>query len=181
MNKKLSIIIPSRKELFLNETIKDVLKNATGDVEIFPILDGYEPDELVEDPRVKYIRLPEQSYMQKRHGINAGVAMASGKYVMSLDAHCLVAKGFDEVLIKYHQDNWVQIPRRHRLDAENWCIQKQSDTRPPIDYEYIMRLREDGGLHGYLQRGTFHCESASNSLALRLYEYGGRWMSVNYT
>jgi hypothetical protein len=57
---------------------------------------------------------------------------------MSLDAHCMMAKGFDEQLAKDHQPNWIQVPRRHRLDAENWTLQTQSDDRPPIDYEYIM-------------------------------------------
>jgi hypothetical protein len=57
---------------------------------------------------------------------------------MSVDAHIMFAPGFDEQLIKDHNPNWVQIPRRQRLDAENWCLQDQGDDRPPIDYEYIM-------------------------------------------
>lgn len=149
--KKLSVIIPSRNEIFLNHTIKDVLKNASGDIDIYPILDGYEPEELIDDPKVKYIRLPSVDYTQKRHGINIAVDICDSDYVMSLDAHCMVAEGFDEQLIKDHKDNWVQIPRRHRLDAENWSIQKQSDNRPPIDYEYFMFPGKVGknGLHGY--------------------------------
>lgn len=146
----LSIAIPSKGEKFLNQTIKDVLENATGEIEIFPVLDGYEPDELIEDSRVKYIRLPETPQMKKRHGVNEMVRQSKGDYVMSLDAHCLVAKGFDEQLAKDHQSNWVQIPRRHRLDAENWCIQDQGG-RPPIDYEYFMfkPLTRGESLHGY--------------------------------
>jgi hypothetical protein len=146
----LSVIIPSRTEVFLNNTIRDVLKNATGEIEVIPILDGYEPDELVEDDRVHYIRLPKNKLLQKRHGVNQGVKESKGEYVMSLDAHCMVAKGFDEQLIKDHQPNWVQIPRRNRLDAKNWCIQEQYG-KPPIDYEYFMwnSLLKDKGLHGY--------------------------------
>jgi hypothetical protein len=147
----LTIIIPSRNELFLNQTIRDVLKNATGEIEILPVLDGYEPDELINDPKVKYIRLPKNSFMQKRHGINKGVELAKGEYVMSLDAHCMVAKGFDEELAKVHQPNWVQIPRRMRLDAEHWAVEPAYD-RPPIDYEYIMfrpLLKFGHGLHGF--------------------------------
>lgn len=147
----LSIIIPSRKEKFLNKTIKDVLENATGDIEIIPVLDGYEPEELITDPRVHYLRLPETKYTKKRHGINQAVEMSNGEYIMSLDAHCMVAKGFDEQLTKDHQPNWVQIPRRNRLDAENWTIQIQSDSRPPIDYEYIMfdKLVKYKNIHGF--------------------------------
>ncbi len=148
---KLSIAIPSRNELFLDNTIRDVLKNATGDIEVFPILDGYEPAQLIDDPRVKYIRLPQVKYTQKRHGINKMVEICSGDYVMSLDAHCMLAPGFDEQLIKDHKPNWVQVPRRNRLDAENWCLQTQIDSRPPIDYEYIMfePIIRDHGIHGF--------------------------------
>jgi len=152
-NKKLSIAIPSRNEIFLQKTILDVLEKATGDIEIYPILDGYEPppNELVDDPRVRYIRLPQQRYTQKRHGINHMVDICNGKYVMSLDAHCMMAKGFDEVLIKDLEENEVALPRRNRLDAENWCIQKQSDDRPPIDYEYLMYPAKFNpkGFHGF--------------------------------
>lgn len=136
----LSIAIPSKNEKFLKKTILDVLEKATGEIEVFPVLDGYEPpaDEIVHDPRVKYIRLPAQPYSQKRQGVNLVVSQAKGEYVMSLDAHCMMAKGFDTQLAKDHKPNWVQIPRRHRLDAEHWSLQPQSDSRPPIDYEYIM-------------------------------------------
>lgn len=146
-----SIVIPSKTERFLDNTIRDVLANATGPIEVLPILDGYEPDTLIEDQRVNYVRLPASRNTQKRHGINTAIAESNGEYVMSLDAHCLVAKGFDEQLKKDHQPNWVQIPRRHRLDAENWCLQIQSDDRPPIDYEYIMwrPLHENKGIHGF--------------------------------
>jgi len=69
----LSICIPSRNEIFLNNTIRDVLKNATGKIEIFPILDGYEPDEYVDDYRVHYIHFKHG--LGKRQGINAMVAV----------------------------------------------------------------------------------------------------------
>jgi len=150
----ISIAIPSKNEKFLQKTILDILEKATGEVEIFPILDGYEPlaEEIVNDPRVNYIRLPATEYSKKRQGINKMVEICNGDYVMSVDAHCMFAKGFDEQLVKDHQPNWVQIPRRHRLDAENWCLQTQSDDRPPIDYEYIMfkpLLVNNEGLHGF--------------------------------
>ncbi len=119
----------------------DVLANATGEIEIFPVLDGYETpaDEIVQDPRVQYLRIPlGDGQCHKRQGINLMVSICRGEYVMSLDAHCMVAKGFDEQLAKDHQPDWVQVPRRHRLDADNWCLQTQMDNRPPIDYEYLM-------------------------------------------
>jgi hypothetical protein len=137
----LSIVIPSRNEKFLKKTIEDVLEKATGEVEVFPVLDGYDipNEEIVVDPRVEYVSLEKNAFTQKRHGINKVInELSSGEYVMSLDAHCMMAPGFDTQLAKDHEPNWVQIPRRHRLDADNWCLQPQSDNRPPIDYEYMM-------------------------------------------
>jgi len=131
----ISIIIPSRTEKYLNNTIQDVLDNATGDIEVFPVLDGYDTKR-IDDPRVKYITIPDNGAMQKRQGINIGVMLAKGKFVMSLDAHCLVAKGFDEVLSRDCEDNMVMIPRRYKLDADNWCTKNHLDGSLPVDYEY---------------------------------------------
>lgn len=133
-----SIVIPSRQERFLNETIKDVLSNATGDIEIFPVLDGYvlPKEELIQDPRVKYIHLPDNGWMQKRQGVNAAVSIAQGKYVMSLDAHCMVGKGFDEILQRDCEENWVVIPRRYKLDPITWTTKNHLDGTLPVDYEY---------------------------------------------
>lgn len=151
----ISIVIPSKNEKFLQRTILDILEKATGDIEIFPVLDGYiiPIEERVKDPRVTYILAEAKPYSQKRQAINSMVNKhAHGEYVMSVDAHCMFAKGFDEQLVKDHQPTWVQVPRRHRLDAENWSLQPQSDNRPPIDYEYIMfnpLLKDNEGLHGF--------------------------------
>lgn len=150
----LTVIIPSKTEKFLEQTIRDVLKNSNPEItQIVAVLNGYDvpENEYVHDPRVQYYHLAAQPYATKRHGINDVVNMVDTKYVMALDAHCMVAPGFDEQLIKDHKDNWVQVPRRHRLDAENWCLQDQ-DGRPPIDYEYIMfapLLTKGQGLHGF--------------------------------
>jgi cellulose synthase/poly-beta-1,6-N-acetylglucosamine synthase-like glycosyltransferase len=131
-----SIIIPSRTEKFLDATIRSVLDNATGEIEVFPVLDGYDQmPELIRDPRVKYICLPFNGHMQKRQGINAAVSIARGEFVMSLDAHCIVAKGFDEVLARDCENGMVMIPRRYKLDGLNWTVNKDW---PPVDFEYWM-------------------------------------------
>lgn len=145
----LTVIIPSRTELFLNNTINDVLEKATGKIEIIVGLDGYDIEK-INDSRVRYFSMPLSKSNQKRQIINKAVEISNGDYVMSLDAHCMMAKGFDEQLAKDHKPNWVQIPRRHRLDAENWCIQRQFG-KPPIDYEYFMfdPLVRGESLHGY--------------------------------
>jgi hypothetical protein len=146
----LTVIIPSKTEKYFKRTIEDVLEKATGEIEIYAVTDGYEEVDKVKDNRVIYLKLDPSEKNQKRHGINKAVSLCCGDYVMALDAHCMVDKGFDTQLIKDHQPNWVQVPQRRRLDAENWCEQDQCG-KPPIAYEYFMwrSLIEDHGLHGY--------------------------------
>ena len=145
----LSIVIPSRNETWLDNTVQDVLKNATGEIEIFVVLDGYDTKR-IDDPRVSYICLPiKNGQMAKRVGINAAVDLARGKYVMSLDAHCMVGPGFDEILAKDCEENWIVIPRRYKLDPINWCFMDE-EGRPPIDYEYWKWSSfQDGYLKNY--------------------------------
>jgi hypothetical protein len=83
--------------------------------------------------------------------MNEAISQGTGEFVMSVDAHCMFAKGFDEVLQADCEEDWVVVPRRNRLDAENWCLQSQVDNRPPIDYEYIQwPLKHDPlAFHGF--------------------------------
>lgn len=130
MNNKTSVIIPSRRECFLNQTIQEVKTKFAGDYEIIVVLDG-EDAERIEG--VQYIWNRKAKGM--RTCINQGVAVSTGKYLFKLDAHCLLDKGIDEKLKEHHRDKWVQIPRRKRLDAHRWKIKKTGE--PDIDYMYI--------------------------------------------
>ena len=150
-----SIIIPARTETYLNQTINDILKKATGNIEIFPVLDGY-PDtfkyERIIDPRVKYITfpVPDNFERRKRQAINTAVSISNGKYVCWMDAHCVVAPGFDEQLVKDCQDDWAIVPRRYKLIPETWD-RGEWEGRMPIDYEYFMwqKLKYSKRFSGY--------------------------------
>lgn len=129
-----SIVIPSRNEQFLGKTIEDLLAKAKGEIEIIAILDGYWPEPaIVNDPRVILLHRGKSRGM--RNGINSAVAIAKGDYIMKIDAHCMVSEGYDVDLASSCEDNWVVIPRRKRLDAENWAIQDVG--KPDVDYEYL--------------------------------------------
>ena len=155
---KVSVIIPSRNEIFLNKTIQDVLAKAEGEVEVIAVIDENWPVEqnrdfwstpaMVNDPRVKFIHPDSPKLI--RWGINSAVKAATGEYLLKSDGHCLFAPGFDKVLLADMQDNWVVIPRRYSLDAERWTIEQNG--RPPRDYHYLSYpYREDGegdGIHG---------------------------------
>lgn len=128
----LSILIPSRNEKYLQQTIDELLTKAEGEIEIIAILDGYFPD-LKKDNRVTLLHRGESRGM--RNGINSAVALAKGKYLMKIDAHCMVDQGYDVKLIADCEPDWVVIPRRKRLDADKWCVQDVGKL--DVDYEYL--------------------------------------------
>jgi len=140
----ISIVIPARNEPYLSRTIQDLLVKAKGDIEIIAILDGYweKPDRIIDDPCVNYIHFTNPRGM--RNAINSGVAIAKGEYILKIDAHCMVAPGYDEILADDCKDNWIVVPRRYALDVANWQIENRSDNKYPIDYEYL----DYSDLHG---------------------------------
>jgi len=54
---------------------------------------------------------------------------------MKIDAHCMVSEGFDVELVSNCKKDWIVVPRRKRLDADNWCIQDVG--KPDVDYNYL--------------------------------------------
>ena len=149
MNDLISVIIPARNELFLHKTIKDILVKAQGHIEIIPVLDGYwmKPEEIIEDKRVHYLHFGQSRGM--RNAINSAVRMARGEYILKSDAHCMFDEAFDLKLLSCTMnysdgigDNWIVIPRRKRLDAENWCIQDVG--KPDVDYEFLSSPADNG-------------------------------------
>lgn len=132
-----SVIIPSRNEQFLTKTIRDLLDKAQGDIEVIAALEGYWPDEVVDDPRVVYSHSGSPRGM--RGAINAGVRIASGDFVMKCDAHCMFGEGYDVILSEACEPNWVCVPTRYRLEPESWTREEDrpEDNRRPINYLYL--------------------------------------------
>ena len=130
----ISVIIPARNERFLQKTISDLLAKAKGDIEVIAVLDGYWPPvQLVDHKNLVILHRGKPRGM--RLGINDAAAMARGKYILKTDAHCMFDEGFDLKLIADCEKDWVVIPRRYRLDAEDWCINK--DRQASIDHLYV--------------------------------------------
>lgn len=146
----LSIIIPSRNKpewIFLQKTVDDLLEKAKGEIEIIIILDGFRPDPpLKEDKRITIIYHQEAQGM--RQGINEGVNIAKGKYIMKSDDHCLFAEGYDVALANDCDDNWLAVPRRYSLDGENWVR-----GYGPLDYLYLTPPHLKDGQFGWGLRG----------------------------
>ena len=144
---RLSVVIPARNEPYLQKTIDSLLSSARGEIEIIAILDGYWPDPpITDDPRVRLIHFSTPRGM--RPSANAAARIASGKYLMKVDAHCMFAEGFDEALKADCEKDWLVVPRRYSLDAEKW----ERKDKAPVDYMYLSYPLVEGpygtGLHG---------------------------------
>jgi hypothetical protein len=116
---ELSIIIPSRNEMFLANTIADLLKNIEGDTEIIVVLDGKWSDPPIpQNDRVNIIYVPEA--IGQRAGCNLAVKLSKAKYICKADAHCAFDKGFDVKMMKLMEDDITMIPVMRNLHAFDW-------------------------------------------------------------
>lgn len=129
----LSVLIPARNEPYLEHTIRDVLKNARGDIEILVALDGYLPDPQINigDERVVFYHNKEA--IGQRASVNMLAKHAKGKYLMKLDAHCAVDEGFDLKLAEHYVEGEVHVPRMYNLDKHTFTPKRHKRT----DYMYI--------------------------------------------
>ena len=115
----LSILIPARNEMFLRQTIENILANIEADTEIIAVLDGQWADPPIADhERVTLVYHPES--IGQRAATNEAARMAAGKYVMKVDAHCAFDKGFDAKLIAVCEPDMTVIPRMYNLHAFDW-------------------------------------------------------------
>lgn len=136
----LSVIIPARNEIYLQNTIDNVLANIQADTEIIVILDGYWPVVSIPDnPRV--IVLHHTEARGQRQSINEAARIARGKKLMKLDAHCAVGPGFDKILIDDYQEGWTVVPRMYNLDVATW--------QPKFIDDFPTALREHK-VHDYM-------------------------------
>jgi glycosyltransferase involved in cell wall biosynthesis len=140
----LSVIIPSYKDPLLFKTIESLLENSTGEIEVIPVLDGYWPTTpFMEDERLKVVHLGGNRGM--RRAINAGIAVASGEFIMRTDEHCIFSLGYDTILTRDCQPNWIVTPRRYFLDPVKWEIM----DIPPVDYMNLKIVNVGNGIRKF--------------------------------
>jgi len=120
---ELSILIPSRNEIFLARTIEDILKNIEADTEVIAVLDGQWADPPIpQNERVNIIYVPES--VGQRAATNLACKLSKAKYVMKVDAHCSFDKGFDRKMIAEMKDDWTMVPTMRNLWAFSWKCYK---------------------------------------------------------
>jgi len=121
-NFQLSVVIPSRQEMFLSRTIQDIIANSSEETEVIVVLDGKWSDPPIADhPRVNLIYVPES--IGQRAATNLGVKLSRAKYVAKCDAHCAFDKDFDLKMIEVFKktgDNVTMCPVMKNLHAFSW-------------------------------------------------------------
>jgi glycosyltransferase involved in cell wall biosynthesis len=130
MKMDLSILIPSRNEMFLKNTVEDILKNMRGNTEVIVCLDGQWSDPpIMDDDRVTIIYVPES--IGQRAGQNVCARVSRAKYVMKVDAHCNFDEGFDVKMLdafKRLEDsgetNITMVPVMRNLHVFDWKCMK---------------------------------------------------------
>lgn len=145
MSSKVTIVVPARNELYLEQCIDDIYAKAEGDIEVIIVLDNYWPDPIIPDkPNLTIIHWGGRRGM--RAAINAAAQIGKGDYLMKVDAHCAFEHGYDVKLAADCDVDWVVTPRRYSLDPETWG---PTDKRV-VQYEYLSYPYQDGqdvGLH----------------------------------
>lgn len=124
--RQLSILIPSRCEMFLAKTIEDILQHIEADTEVIAVEDGQWSDPgIPQHERVNVIYLPES--IGQRAATNMACRLSKAKYVMKVDAHCAFDKGFDRKMIEGFRevgDNVTMVPTMRNLWAFDWKCYK---------------------------------------------------------
>lgn len=114
-----SVVITARNEEFLARTVEGILENKRANTEIIVICDGNWPNPPIKDnPDVTMIYRPAS--IGQRAAINEGIKLSTAKYVMKLDAHCIVDEGFDVKLMADCEYDWTVIPAMYNLHAFDW-------------------------------------------------------------
>jgi len=120
----LSVLIPARNEYYydidlLHETVSNVLANTSERVEIVVCLDGYWPlHPLPVNSRLRVIH--HNKSIGQRAATNEAARVASGEYVMKLDAHCSLDERFDEKLLATFEPHWTVTPALYNLLVFVW-------------------------------------------------------------
>ena len=143
MNKyKLSMCIPSRSEMFIKNTVEDLIKNKTDVTEIIVGLDGQWADPpIIDHPDVTIFYAPEA--IGQRAMQNQCVRLSRAKFVCKVDAHTSFDKGWDvkmleafDELEKQGETHITMVSVMRNLHAFDWKCQKCGcriyQDKPPV-------------------------------------------------
>jgi hypothetical protein len=117
----LSVLIPARNEMFLARTVQSVLDSRRANTEVIVVFDGQwavKGFELQQHPDVTV--LYNAVAVGQRAATNQAARLSGAKYIMKLDAHCILDEGFDVKLMADCEYDWTVIPKMYNLHAFDW-------------------------------------------------------------
>jgi len=119
----LSIVIPARNEMFVSNTIEDIVRRSMNRTEVMVVLDGEWASPPIQDhPRVTVIKVGAS--IGQRAATNLAVRLSRAKYIAKVDAHCAFDQDFDEKMIQDMKDDWTMVPVMRNLHAFDWVCDK---------------------------------------------------------
>ncbi len=144
---KLSVIIPSRDCKFASKTVEDIFAKARGEIEVIIVLDNWWPHPPLKEHK-NLIVVHKGTATGLRKSVNIGVQIATGEWIMKCDDHCMFGEGFDEILKKDMEWDWLCNPSRYALDAANWERGRGPTEYLYITFPYVEDNQFGNGLHG---------------------------------
>ena len=131
---KLAILIPSRDEDYLKQTIEDILQHSEADTEIIVGLDGWKSDfKIWDNPRIQWV--VRQQPIGQRAMTNELARLTDAPYLMKIDAHCSFSQGFDRLMLEDMAEDITLVPVLLNLRPYRWLcpkghIQDHSNKKP---------------------------------------------------
>lgn len=121
---KLSIVIPSRNEPYLQKTVEDIERNKRADTEV-----------LVGEDIVP---------IGQRAMTNQLVRQAKGEYILKVDAHCSFGPGFDAIMLEEMDQTTILAPYLMPLNGDTWVINHHKKTsRYCFDQNLVMQYDQE--------------------------------------
>src|SRR3990167_7222611 len=115
----LSILIPSRSEPYLQQTIEDIFEHREADTEVIVGLDNATQKEAEKlnrwyirgnydfgnnQPR-RFFVIYSQKPIGQRALVNQLAEMSAAKFLLKIDAHCSFSQGFDRIMLEDMNEN----------------------------------------------------------------------------
>lgn len=149
---RLSVCIPARNEPFLHRTIEEAFGKAWGDVEVVVLLDGAAPVEPIVE-REGLVVLENLNAVGLGAGTRQMAERATGEYMLKLDAHCLLADGYDQALKEVCGERDLVVPARYQLKDATWTRGYGPIHYLYVTYPWIGEPQFGAGLHGKKWQG----------------------------
>ena len=166
----LSILIPSRNEQWISNTVADILKHKHGRTEIIVGLDGVWADPGIPDhPDVRVVHVSES--LGQRAMTNLLARMSKSRYVAKCDAHCAFDEGFDTALMAamIGHDDWTVVPIMRNLHCWDWkceqCGKRTYQGPTPGTKESTFSACEKCGGTKFNQKLVWNPKPSPNSTA----------------